>query len=316
LPALHAAVARARRPAGHALAVTPVELPAGKPGLFHWTVIAYQDQEFGWVGLVRGDQPAGEPAEFLVEVARELGLHAYLHGLEQEAAELRGQAEVGEAFGVFMHELGNALNNLILDISLLARQAPAGAAERIEQIRRSGFQIAETARQIHAYRAGRRSPGYPVDLNQVIRQVVQEPDLRDALPKVELGKDLPAVSGAASACKHLVRFLLNHAIAVVDRRPGQVSVRTSEDGAQVVLAIEDHGPAVPAEWLPQLFEPFVTVREGGNSIELAVCQSLAKRLQASIEVAAQAEGGLRWLVRFPCLTIDASGVADGTGPDH
>ena len=67
-------------------------------------------------------------------------------------------------------------------------------------------------------------------------------------------------------------------------------------GATVTLRVQDNGPPVPPEQLGQLFEPFVTVREGQSGWKLAVCKTIARRLQANIRGENRPEGGLAIVV--------------------
>jgi C4-dicarboxylate-specific signal transduction histidine kinase len=88
-----------------------------------------------------------------------------------------------------------------------------------------------------------------------------------------------------------------NAAAAVASPPGLVTVRTALTEGKVVLRVEDSGPAVDPDLLPQLFEPLVAAREGPNPLELAACKTLTqRRLQGSIHAENRAEGGVALVV--------------------
>jgi signal transduction histidine kinase len=89
-------------------------------------------------------------------------------------------------------------------------------------------------------------------------------------------------------------------------RPGSsVLVETLRDREVALLAIEDHGPGIPSEDIPHLFEPFYRStqarRQGvpGVGLGLAVVQRIAAASGGAITVRSEPGTGSRFEVRFP-----------------
>jgi two-component system sensor histidine kinase BaeS len=71
------------------------------------------------------------------------------------------------------------------------------------------------------------------------------------------------------------------------------------------LVVEDSAPGVPAEQLPQLFEPLHrgdaarNASTGGSGLGLAICQVIAKAHGGELNASASELGGLRLTLDLP-----------------
>jgi signal transduction histidine kinase len=72
--------------------------------------------------------------------------------------------------------------------------------------------------------------------------------------------------------------------------PGDVTLSATPADGAVVLAVANRGPAIPAEALPRLFEPFFTTRQKGTGLGLAFVHEIVTDHRGAVEVAC--EGGV------------------------
>jgi two-component system nitrogen regulation sensor histidine kinase GlnL len=101
---------------------------------------------------------------------------------------------------------------------------------------------------------------------------------------------LPAVHGTEEHLTHaLLNLVVNANEAMSDGRGGiiRITVAPPMDGSTVTLLVEDDGPGVPAELVPQLFQPFTTSKRGAPLAGLGL--AVARQLLES------AGGGVRYL---------------------
>ncbi|MFN6105167.1 MAG: ATP-binding protein, partial [Planctomycetaceae bacterium] len=77
------------------------------------------------------------------------------------------------------------------------------------------------------------------------------------------------------------------------------------------VTVCDDGPGVAPEILDHLFEPFVTSKERGTGLGLAVSNRIVHEHQGTITVAGNPEGGARFTVSLPAQ-ITASLVEVGS----
>lgn len=88
---------------------------------------------------------------------------------------------------------------------------------------------------------------------------------------------------------------------------GLLTIGTLEENDQVVLYIKDQGSGLDAEIMERLGTPFVTTKEEGTGLGLAVCYSIAARQNAKIDVET-GPAGTTFLVRFPIATRSGVGT--------
>ncbi len=62
--------------------------------------------------------------------------------------------------------------------------------------------------------------------------------------------------------------LLNNAIQSFEGKPGEISIKFSEDEKYVITKVEDSGPGIPKDVLPRIFEPLVTTKQNGTGLGL------------------------------------------------
>jgi PAS domain S-box-containing protein len=90
---------------------------------------------------------------------------------------------------------------------------------------------------------------------------------------------------------------------------GTVTVRTSTDRDCILIAIADTGRGIPAEMLPQVFEPFVQVdrhtdpkRQKGMGLGLAISRELARAMKGDITVESTIGRGSTFTVSLPACS--------------
>jgi signal transduction histidine kinase len=277
------------------------------------------------VALPEGADPEAEAPlrRVLGAYARELALLLDVDAGQRERAVLEAQvreqtwsANLGALASPITHELNNFLNVVLLQVAVLEQDLPPKRRGELTAIRQQGRGVADLVRQWQQYRYRQQSSLQPVALNEVVRRVAEalsreQPGFGelgialappgDAAPtgtgavwlRLDLAAGLPRVSGTDADVRRLVRFLILNAAAAITALPGLVTVRTAVSEGKVQLRVEDNGPAVEPEMLPQLFEPGVAAREGPNRLELAACKTLAhRRLQGGIHAESRPEGGV------------------------
>ncbi|HEX3032016.1 MAG TPA: ATP-binding protein [Bacillota bacterium] len=78
---------------------------------------------------------------------------------------------------------------------------------------------------------------------------------------------------------------------------GNLTIRSYQEGDEVILAVEDQGPGIPPNIIENLGTPFFTTKEAGTGLGLAVCYSIVARHRAVMDFNTGPEG-TTFLVRF------------------
>jgi len=151
-----------------------------------------------------------------------------------------------------------------------------------------------------------------VDLNYVVARVISltQPRWRDmALAKgidiqlsTELADELPEISGDEPELRSALGNLVFNA---VDAMPdgGTITLRTFQEGEEVVLEVTDTGIGMSDEVLKRAMEPFFTTKEeGGTGMGLAMVYGSLQRHNGTLEVESEVGLGTTFTLRIPVQT--------------
>ena len=101
----------------------------------------------------------------------------------------------------------------------------------------------------------------------------------------------------------LLNLLLNAADAIEDAKvqDGRVSVRAEVAGERVRVMVEDNGPGIAEEHLPQLFTTFFTTKAPGKGtgLGLALSRQYVESFGGTLRAENRPEGGARFIVELP-----------------
>ena len=219
----------------------------------------------------------------------DIALERELQLLRAELAERETLCRVGEAADVVVHELSNVLNAILLQTAVIQQKAADPLRSQLAVIRDQGRLAVDQLGQLHRYRRDSRPPPISVDLHRVIRQAVTAGPPRGPAVNLNLTPSLPTVLGTLSDLKLLATLLVKHAVAVTPLG-GTVWIRTTQKGDIVEFHVQDGGPLLDPETLEKLFDPTAPNRDGAIPLELAICQTLVRRLNGSLRAEARADG--------------------------
>lgn len=80
---------------------------------------------------------------------------------------------------------------------------------------------------------------------------------------------------------------------------GRIALRTFDDGDMTCFEVEDDGPGIPQTLEKRIFDPFVTGREGGTGLGLALVRRVVESHDGSIELRNRSGTGTIFRVCLP-----------------
>ena len=232
----------------------------------------------------------------------------------RELAHLGRVATLVELSGTMAHELSQPLTAILSNAQaarrLLDRDPPdvdlirAALDDVIRNDKRAGSVI-EHLRSL--LRKG-DSTRQPVDLNEVVRETLDlaigELLSRRVAVTRDLGNALPFVQADRVQLQQVVLNLVMNACDAMDGTPAagrRLVVATANGDGFVRLAVTDRGPGIPDGELERVFEPFVTFRDQGLGLGLAISRSIVTNHGGSIRAENNPDGGATFHCALPAI---------------
>jgi signal transduction histidine kinase/two-component SAPR family response regulator len=110
-------------------------------------------------------------------------------------------------------------------------------------------------------------------------------------------------ASAARLGQVFLNLLVNaaHALADLHPRRNRLYVRSRDEGAQVVIEIEDNGPGIPPAIMPRIFESFFTTKppELGTGLGLPISLDIVRRAGGELVAESEPGRGALFRVRLP-----------------
>ncbi len=145
----------------------------------------------------------------------------------------------------------------------------------------------------------------PIALHALLDDVL---DLYENDQRIGLSRDLadgePLVRADAVRLRQALHNLIKNALeAIGDAKKPQILVSTrlvrDDDQEFVELAVADNGPGLPADFGDRFFEPYMTSKNKGTGLGLAVVKKIAEEHGGSIRAENRAQGGAVFTLRLP-----------------
>lgn len=230
-----------------------------------------------------------------------------------ELAHLSRVHQLGELSGAFAHELNQPLTSIMANAEVgarLLRKEPADTQELaaiFEDIVTDDKRAAAIIAQLRSLMVKGEAKLDPVDLNDTIESTITlaNSELVARQTRVSFDdrqKEIRVRGNVAQLQQLILNLVLNAAEAmsdmpVADRRV-EIETRKREDGS-CEMAVSDRGPGISPELKSKVFKPFVSSKEKGLGLGLAICRSIALAHGGTLRFDDSRETGARVVLTLP-----------------
>lgn len=225
---------------------------------------------------------------------------------EREVMRADQLAMVGQVAAGFAHEIRNPLTAVKMLVQTGRREGgtPLGN-EDLEVIEHEIRRMERSLQRFLDFARPPRPERRPLDVRLVIGRVLtllQTRATRQSVTFAYRRPELPIIVNADE--DQIQQLILNLVMNALDAMPAggslECRIETAENGF-VQLRVSDSGPGIPVDLLPRLFDPFISTKETGIGLGLAVSFRIAESHGGSLSAENLPEGGASFIVRLPSV---------------
>ncbi len=265
-------------------------------------------------GLLRRIRKAESRNRQLMQAIQERDLaEERIHRQQRELEHVARVATAGELATSLAHELNQPLMAIVSNAAagdLLLSNPDMGkesVREALEDIAADGKRASEVIKGLREFLKRGSVEFEQLYINQVVRDVLVllGSEIRESGVDVrlDLDGDLPMVEGNRV---QLQQVLVNLVMNALEAMCGQdqdtecrlgVRTRSVEDG--VSISVHDTGPGLPPGRENQVFETFVTTKEDGMGVGLAISRTMVNSHGGNIRAGNHVDGGAEFVITLP-----------------
>jgi PAS domain S-box-containing protein len=219
-------------------------------------------------------------------------------------------AMVAELSASIAHELNQPLMSVLANAQASRRWLAANppdleeAVASIERIVRDARAADETMRHIRAL-FGRESfdkkeASIPEMIREAVRLIREDPNKRGITVDYMFAEDIPTASVDPIQIQEVLINLISNAMEAMENSPREPKVMISAavvKDEEIVIQVIDNGPGVDDP--EKIFDAFVSTKEQGMGIGLAVSRSIAEAHEGKLWVQNNSDFGATFTLKLP-----------------
>ena len=188
----------------------------------------------------------------------------------------------------FSHEVRNPVTLVNSFLQLLVREHPEIASYSFyKKIIENMNLLTGLLDEMSRFNNAARLRPEPADLSEFLRNIAESGDavLKPSGISVTFQQEgeLPPISLDPSKFQQVFYNLIRNAAEAMPEG-GNIRIQASCSSSHVRIDVSNDGPPIPAEYLPDLFHPFITHKKEGTGLGLAICQEIVLAHNGTISV--------------------------------
>ncbi|MFQ5790942.1 MAG: ATP-binding protein, partial [Acidobacteriota bacterium] len=231
--------------------------------------------------------------------------HQELLAAQAELVRKTRMAAMGEIAAVVAHETRNPLGALNNCVQLL-RMNPhitGEDAELLDILQTESQRLNQIVSDFLAFGRPRPPQFQEVDLHELIDETLALLQRDDRCPPsiISIRKFDPSLPKVWIDPDQLRQVVWNLAVNAVQAMggEGEVRVETRRVDSQMDILVQDTGPGIPRNVLPNIFEPFYSTKSGGTGLGLPIVRRIVEEHGGQISVESEEEVGTCFTVALP-----------------
>jgi two-component system NtrC family sensor kinase len=234
-------------------------------------------------------------------------LRAYIRQVEESQRALvqaEKMAMVGRLTASIAHEINNPLQAVQNCLHLAGRsELPEADRQKYQELAQSELErlMHTVQRMLDFYRPG-AVDRKATDINEIVNRMLVLVETQLDERKIHIRKKLAGRMPPVLIVKDQIQqVLLNLVLNAAEAMPagGELFINTLATRKAIEVTIEDTGPGIPAIEREHIFEPFVSTKEDGTGLGLAVSYGIVAAHGGSLELVQGKGPGACFRVTLP-----------------
>jgi signal transduction histidine kinase len=221
---------------------------------------------------------------------------ARVHELEGER--LRAFREVARQVA---HEIKNPLTAMRIAVDQLVQPrstAAAGSALALDVLRAETDRLERLAQEFADFGRLPEGPMSEVDVVELLEDLGRTAVPAGVQVHVAANGGRRTMQGHCEPLRRAFSNLFRNAAEAMGGR-GTIDVAVVGEGRGIVVTVADHGPGIARELRGRVFEPYVTTKQQGTGLGLALVRQTVDAHHGTIAVSETPGGGATFTLVFP-----------------
>jgi len=231
---------------------------------------------------------------------------------EKQLGESQKLSMLGHVSASLAHELKNPLASIKGAAEILADELPQGHPkhEFIDIMRSEISRLNHSVEDVLSYCRGRQQANQSKQesIAKIIHHVISLLETRFEEKSIALTVQADPEDDFSTDEAAMIQVLINILLNAVDAvgTKGRIMVEVEHNETTRVIKISDDGPGIDAGKAEDVFQSFVTFKEGGTGLGLSISKRIIESLGGKIEIRTSPLGGALFLIALPEQTGSGS----------
>ena len=224
---------------------------------------------------------------------------------EKQLGQSQKLSMLGHVSASLAHEIKNPLASIKGAAEILADEVPEGHEKHEfikimkSEISRLNNSVEEVLKYCQGQQLTNKTKLEPI--NDIIKRVVSLIDNKIKEKQITITNSSQETPIFFTDSPAMIQVLLNILLNAVDAvgKHGKIKINHFPDKEGYRVDISDNGPGIAENIKKDLFEPFVTFKDGGTGLGLSITKKLLKSFGGDITLAESDSGGARFNIYLP-----------------
>ncbi len=235
--------------------------------------------------------------------------------LNRQVIETGKLAAIGELAAGIAHEINNPvaimmekagwIKDLLEEEEFKEGENLTEFEDSLEEIKNQARRCKEITHKLLSFARKTDSRPQPVQLNELLTDVIELSRQRAKYAGVLLRKDLypelPVIEASPTEMQQVFLNLINNAMDAMKKEGGEIDISTTVHGDEVIVKVADTGQGMSEANIEKIFDPFFTTKPvgKGTGLGLSICYGIINKLSGNIDVKSEIEKGTTFWIHLP-----------------